>query len=173
MQELIHKLGIDWKLLAAQVVNFLILLFVLKKFLYKPILELLAKRRKAIEDAAANAERIAQELAEIEARKAAEIDAAKREADTVLRASREAAKEREKEFMRATEEKVGKLIEDAKQRIEEERAKMLDEAGGDVRELVFMVAEKVLKGRVPAEADAEMVEEAIAEARRATSKIKM
>ena len=38
MSELLSKLGIDWRLLIAQLINFLILLFVLRRFAYKPIL---------------------------------------------------------------------------------------------------------------------------------------
>ena len=49
MSELIKHFGIDWKLLAAQVVNFAILLFLLKRFAYKPILGMLKKRREEIE----------------------------------------------------------------------------------------------------------------------------
>mgnify|MGYP001588456271 CR=1 FL=1 len=60
--ELISKLGIDWKLLVAQIVNFFILLFVLYKFAYKPVLEMLEKRSKTIEkgihDAKASEERL-------------------------------------------------------------------------------------------------------------------
>ena len=48
--ELLHKLGIDWRLLIAQLINFSVLLFVLYKFLYHPILNILEKRRKQIEE---------------------------------------------------------------------------------------------------------------------------
>ena len=49
MSELFSKLGIDWKLLIAQIINFLVLLFVLYKFAYRPILSMLEKRTKKIE----------------------------------------------------------------------------------------------------------------------------
>ena len=50
MAELLENLEIKWQLLAAQTVNFFILLFVLKKFLYKPMLKFLKERREAIEE---------------------------------------------------------------------------------------------------------------------------
>ena len=56
MQELITKLGIDWKFLIAQIVNFLVLLFVLYKFAYGPILAMLEKRQKKIEKGLKDAE---------------------------------------------------------------------------------------------------------------------
>lgn len=166
MQELIHKLGIDWKLLLAQVVNFLILLFVLKKFLYRPVLELLAKRRKDIEESAKNVERIAGELAGVEQRRTAEFEKAKREADAIVQEARQAAKERGEALIHEAEVKVEKLVVEAKRRIEEERVKMIDEAGHDVKELVFLVAEKVLRERLPESAHEKFVKEAISTLKR-------
>ena len=52
--ELLTKLGVDWKLLIAQIVNFTILVSVLTYFVYRPLLDLLDARRerirKAVED---------------------------------------------------------------------------------------------------------------------------
>ena len=66
--ELIKNFGIDPILLGAQIVNFLIVLFILRKFLYKPILDTLKKRRDRIseglrvtEEARVKLEKIAQE----------------------------------------------------------------------------------------------------------------
>ena len=50
MQQLLSQLGIDWHLLLSQAVNFLVLLIVLRFFLYKPLLKLLADRKKKIEE---------------------------------------------------------------------------------------------------------------------------
>lgn len=49
--ELIKHFGIEPVLLIAQIVNFLIILFILKKFLYKPVVDLLKKRQDAIKKA--------------------------------------------------------------------------------------------------------------------------
>ena len=49
MSELVNQLGIDWKLLLAQGVNFVILLFVLTKFVYKPLMKMVEARRQKIE----------------------------------------------------------------------------------------------------------------------------
>ena len=54
--EIIKNFGVNPILLAAQIVNFLIILFVLKKLLYKPVLELLNKRQKMIKEGIQQAE---------------------------------------------------------------------------------------------------------------------
>ena len=45
MLELAEKLGLDWKLLLSQAVNFLVLLALLRQFAYKPLLKILKERR--------------------------------------------------------------------------------------------------------------------------------
>ena len=50
MQELIHNLGLDWKLFLAQAFNFLVVLVVLRLTVYKPLLGFLAQRRTKIEE---------------------------------------------------------------------------------------------------------------------------
>ena len=47
--ELFGKLGIEWKLLLAQGLNFILLLIILRKFLYKPILKMLDERKAKAE----------------------------------------------------------------------------------------------------------------------------
>jgi len=61
--DIIKDFGIDPLLLGAQVVNFVILLFILKKFLYKPLLNLLQKRQNEIKEGIAKASN-AQEILE-------------------------------------------------------------------------------------------------------------
>ena len=62
MGEILSNLGISWPKLIAQTVNFGIVLFVLWKFAYKPILDLLEQRRKKIEESVTNADKIKAEL---------------------------------------------------------------------------------------------------------------
>ena len=55
--EALESLGIDWKMLVAQVVNFIILLLILRKFLFGPIVKLLDDRRKTIEKGLSDAKK--------------------------------------------------------------------------------------------------------------------
>lgn len=56
--ELFNALGVDLKILFAQLVNFAILFFVLYKFAYKPLLKLIDDRKDMIEDGVLNAKKI-------------------------------------------------------------------------------------------------------------------
>ena len=66
MSVLLEKLGIDWKLLIAQAVNFLLLLVILRAFAYKPVLEMLRKRRERIEEGIAKANEADARMSEVQ-----------------------------------------------------------------------------------------------------------
>jgi len=54
---------LDWTTLVLEIINFLVLVWILKRFLYKPVLDIVARRRAGIEDAMARAEKTRQEAA--------------------------------------------------------------------------------------------------------------
>jgi F-type H+-transporting ATPase subunit b len=93
---------IDWWTLGLQAVNFLVLVWLLQRFLYKPVTRLIERRRHDVDKAFAEAE---------DARRKAEADATAYEAKVAALA----------------DERLS-LIQTARAEIEEERAKMLDEA---------------------------------------------
>ncbi|TSC55412.1 MAG: F-type H+-transporting ATPase subunit b, partial [Parcubacteria group bacterium Greene0416_79] len=57
MPELLHALGINWGVFIAQIVNFTILLLVLAKFVYRPVMKLLDGRREKIRETLLNERR--------------------------------------------------------------------------------------------------------------------
>ena len=84
MSELLNKLGIDYKLLIAQIINFLVLLFVLWKFAYGPILAILEKRQKKIEKGLADAEAAEKRLEESEKKQKEVLRKARTEAKEIV-----------------------------------------------------------------------------------------
>src|ERR1035437_2709692 len=85
--EILKNFGFDPILLVAQIVNFLIILFLLKKFLYKPVLDMLKKRKDDIEKGVKDAEE--------------------------GRLTLEKALEEEKKILRIAQEQSKKIIDDA------------------------------------------------------------
>lgn len=102
-----EALGIDVKLIIAQVINFTILYFVLSKILYKPIISLLDKRKKAIEDAEKNSKAIEEKLLKIE----------EREKKTIQKALSDAKEEKQRIISEAQAER-SKIIKEAKKSAE-------------------------------------------------------
>ncbi|MCK4891918.1 MAG: hypothetical protein KAS78_04575, partial [Candidatus Pacebacteria bacterium] len=66
MLEIFSKLGLDYKLIIAQAVNFVLLLIILQRLAYKPILKMLNDRTEKIDKSLKQAEQIKEELKKTE-----------------------------------------------------------------------------------------------------------
>jgi len=84
--------GLNWWLFLSQCINFAIVCFLLQKFAYKPILNILEERRQRIAEGLANAERIKAQLAEAQKTSSEIIAKANAEAQKMIEEARAAAK---------------------------------------------------------------------------------
>jgi F-type H+-transporting ATPase subunit b len=91
MKELLNTFGIEWPKFLAQLILFIIVYFVLKKFAFGPIIAMLEERRKRIEEGQLNAQKIKQQLAEAEQRHAEILARANAEAQRLIDQARESA----------------------------------------------------------------------------------
>ena len=71
--DLFSKLGIDWTLLVAQLVNFTILITILYYLLYKPMLDMFQKRKNTISRSLKEAKKIEEDLKNLEQVKETEM----------------------------------------------------------------------------------------------------
>ena len=108
----------------AQLINFAIVFFVLKKFAYKPILNLLDQRKKKIEDGLAFAQKAKDELASIEVIKGEEIAKAKKEGIEIVKASEVSAVRVRDEIVAGGEVEKQKLIATGKALLVEQKNRM-------------------------------------------------
>lgn len=161
--ELLEKLGIDWRLLIAQLVNFLILVFILYKFLYKPLLKMLDGRKEKIEKGLRDAEQLGVELEKTKELQAAEIQKAKQEARGIIEEADKRAEAAGAETKAKTKAEVEKLIMVAKNQMIEEKSKMMAEIKKEAAELVIAVAEKVVGKTIDAKAQKNLIEETLQE----------
>ncbi len=159
--ELLSNLGINGKLLLAQIVNFFVLLWVLKRFAYKPVLEALEERRDKIEKGLADAEKSQKKLIEIEEKEKKVLAKARKEAQKIIGKAEEQAKKSQEEIVKEANRRVEKMIEDANKKIEEEKNKMLAEVKGEVAKLVALATEKVIDEKIDEGKDKEMIEKAV------------
>lgn len=83
--------GVNWQLFISQLISFSIVAFLLHRFAYKPILQVLAQRRQQIADGLANAERIKQKLAEAETTRRELLQQANLDATKLIEEARAAA----------------------------------------------------------------------------------
>jgi len=161
MSELISKLGIDWKLLIAQIVNFLILLFVLYKFAYGPILAMLEKRQKKIEKGLADAEAAGKKLKESEEKQKEILKRARTEAKDIVEKAHIQAEKSKSEIAAESKVQAEKIISDAKAEIGWEKQKTIAEIKSEIGGLVVAATEKVIGEKINSEKDKKLIEESI------------
>ena len=135
---------IDWWTLALQTVNFLIVVWLLSRFLYRPIRRVIEEReaadRKASEAAEEKVEAAEKMRREYEARRA-ELAEAQRRKEAKLHAEME--RERDA-LLEAARTEATKLVDEARERIGREREDALDDLGEQIAALAGDLARKAL-----------------------------
>jgi len=160
----IAALGVDWRALLFQILNFAVLLGVLRAFAYRPIVAVLERRRQTIEESLQNAATIEatktalaieQQAVLAHAREQAEqiIAGSKQQAATIVAAAEAAARERAEQVAAQAEAKI-------EQEITAARADLRAEALG----LIAAATEKIIDVQLDPKKDAALIQAAIREA---------
>lgn len=110
MNELFSQLGIDWKLLLSQAVNFGLLIALLTFFLYKPLIRMMKEREKRIKEGLTKADEAEAQLKEAHALKKEKLKEAEAEALVMLRAAEARAKTEEVKILEAAKQKEKELL---------------------------------------------------------------
>jgi len=144
-----------------QIINFSILLFVLGKFLYKPILKVLDERATKIKEGLEAAEKNVKLQGEVETEKKAILTAAKKEADTIV-------KEAKKEAEALTSAAALQAKKDARSTLEKEKSAMFAQLAEEKQQLqknmsamVIKATEQVLKDSVSLKVQKDLVDKQI------------
>lgn len=141
--DILNQFGVQPVLLAAQVVNFLILLFILKKFLYKPILKLLDERKKRVEDSLKNAEEIERRLAEIASKEAESILSSAREGEKIIKQAGIQGTQIIADANKIAEQIIKKAADQAKQLMVQEKISFHESLREHLSDLILLIVQKV------------------------------
>ncbi|WP_158840011.1 F0F1 ATP synthase subunit B [Polaribacter sp. L3A8] len=132
-------------LFVMQIVILIILLFLMKKFAWKPILKSLDERETGIEDALKAAENARKEMQNLHADNAKLLKEARAERDAIMKSAREIQEKMISEAKEDAKEVTSKLIENAQASIQQEKQAALAEIKKSVAELSIGIAESVIK----------------------------
>jgi len=116
--ELLNNFGFDPVLLIAQVVNFLIILFVLKKFLYKPVLKMLKDRRESVAQGLKQAEEGKKLLENADIKEREILKKARFVANQIIDDAKTQATQEAKAIEESAKVQASRIIEDANRQIE-------------------------------------------------------
>lgn len=157
----IGTLGINLKIFIAQLVNFLIVVLVMWKWAYKPIVSLLDERKAKVETSLKQAKDIEARVEKIEEERADIITAAKQEATEILKASRAQAEEQKTEMVAKAKREVERVIVHGKAQLQAEKQTMLREAKKDLVEIIVTGTQKILKDGIDENKSRSLAEEVV------------
>lgn len=124
---------------------FLLLLILLAKFAWKPIMSSLKIREESIQDALDSAERAKDEMAKLQADNQKLLEEARQEKDKILKEARDIANSIKEEAHNSASAQTEKMISDAKLAINTEKQAALAEVRQQVSQLSLQIAEKLLR----------------------------
>ncbi len=145
MTELIQALGLDWYALLAQVVNFAILIFLLAKFVYKPVLGVIDQRRATIAKSLQEADEISRSKELLEKQRADVLRKADIEAGQLLERAKQEAEAIRAEIEKEARAHSKSIVTKGMQQLENERAKMVSDIQTKLAHAIVHSAEKILR----------------------------
>jgi len=131
---------IFWMLIA-----FSILLFILGKFAWKPILKLLHEREESIEKALQAAEDAKAEMLKLQANNEQIVAEARKQADAIIKEAREMKEKMVSEAKIAAANEADKIMKNAKVAIENEKNQAMNEIRNQIAEFSVLIAEKIIR----------------------------
>ncbi len=155
------RLGVDWRLLLAQLVNFGLVLFVMWKWIYRPLLKVMDERTSRIEKSLKDADTAAADREIALAERDAIVTEARSKARGIIEEAEQLAKESREENVGKTRLEVEEIVKRGKEQLKADQATMVAEAKAEIAGAVMAVAEKVIGAKLDAKTDSQIVKRAI------------
>lgn len=142
----IGALGINSTSLIFQIINFIILYLVLKKFLFAPIAKALEQRRQTIQNSLDKAKAIDEEKKSLDDKQRKILDESLAKADKVISEAKTHVAKLKDESLNTTRQEQDRILKSTQQEMAAIKAKSLEEAKKDISGLVAQATRKVTRG---------------------------
>src|SRR5579884_4206682 len=152
--DIFSQFGIQPVLLLAQAVNFIILLYILKRFLYQPVLKMLEERKNRIAQSLKDADEIEKQLAKTEEDRQKTLEKALDEGKEIINEAKESAQQIIADAHKKAQEDIADLVGKAQQSMEQEREKMHQEIREELSDMV-VASLKAVTGKILTKKDQE------------------
>jgi len=157
--EQLAPLGINLGYLASQIINFFVLFILLRFVLYKPLRNMMEKRRDRIAEGINNAQRAEEALASAEADKQAMLDEARAEAQRITAEARQRADEAAKKIEADAREEAARIRQEADAEAQQEKEAALAEMRDQIVSLSMAAANHLVSTGLDAKRQKELVAE--------------
>lgn len=161
--EILTNFGIQPILLLAQIVNFLIIFFLLKRFFYAPIVKMLNQRKKTIEESLKNAEEIEAKLTQTQEESARILEEAQNRAEKLIDDAQNQADTISQKASADARKTIEETLIQAKEQINAQKVQMQKDLESEMLTLVAEVVKKVLGRNLNAKEKASLTEKSISQ----------
>lgn len=159
----VATLGLNGKLFLAQLINFGLLVIILWRLLYKPLVGFMEARAKRIAEGLDNAKRYDDKLKELEAERQGILDKADEEAQKILALADDETKNIKAAAKAEADRLASESMARANREIEQAKKDMIADVRRQAADLVVLAAEKVIHERIDERADHSLIERALKE----------
>ena len=146
MEKLISEFSIG--LFFWQTIIFILLIFLLKKYAWKPILDAVNEREEGIKNALLSAEKAKEEMASLQSDNEETLKKARAERDSLLKEAREIKQQLIDDAKNEAQSEAKKIIFQAQETIQNEKKAAISDLKNQVANLSIDIAEKVLKEKL-------------------------
>ncbi|KXK27572.1 MAG: ATP synthase subunit b, sodium ion specific [candidate division WS6 bacterium OLB20] len=159
IQEVFGKIGFDGRMFLFNVINFLVVLILLRKFFFNKLMEALDARQAKINEGLEDAERYRHEVTMAQQRSDEIISDARTEANTIVLKAQEEARTGAEVILSDAREQVEAERAKAEEQIELSRRKMIADLKKETADLAILATEKIIKEKLDSKRDREIIDE--------------
>ncbi len=149
-----------WSLLFTWI-NLLILVLLMKRFLYKPVKKMLEDRKKEVEQTYQEADEAKQNAVLMQQEYEEHLKNAKEEANELVRAATRKAQLRGEEIVAEAQAKSAGMIKRAEEQIENEKKQAVNEIKNEISDMALLAAEKIVSKELDKAEHERLIEEFI------------
>ncbi len=143
------------------IATFLVLLVLLAKFAWKPILQALESRQEMIRKSLDDAEQAKRDLEQVQQESAKIVAQARVEADAIVANSRADGTKLREDLRQKARVEAGAIVENAKQKIHQERDRALSQIRQEAVDVSLMIASKLIQRNLSREDNEALIEDAL------------
>ncbi|ACZ40990.1 ATP synthase F0, B subunit [Thermobaculum terrenum ATCC BAA-798] len=163
MSAVLENLGLQLWPFIWQLVAFLILVYVLKRFAFGPVTRILDERAARVRESIETAERIQREAAEQEQRTKQMLEDARRQAQAILQQAQQAAERIQSTAQDNAREQANQIIQRAQEDIDRMKAEAIDELRRQVADLAIAAASRIIRKELDPATHRALINEVLAE----------
>lgn len=165
LQAGLKSLGFDSKLLVAQILNFVVLVLILRRFVYRPLVGLLVRRRHHIEESVRKAQDIDQRMKAWQEEQEKLLNKTKTESSKIITEAKAAAEHLRQQAAIATQAETARRLKAAQTEITSQKDRMMAELKHEVGQLAVAATGRILSREIDKQTQQRLAEQAVKEIR--------